>query len=521
MQEAALDKTISVGASEETLSSVSMPSKHMLTWAQQIAQAAQHDSASSMASRAQSQGTPSDLPADSLQAREQHEEPSGAHASTQGSQGTSAGDRDPFAYDGSAFGMGASERDVPVPSEPEQAAAPASSQADPFAFDMGAFGMASEPEPPLLAASQPQDPTPVTAASAAAPEQAPAAAQDPYAFDMGAFGMGAMSTAPADEEARSSAPARAANDPGSKAEAAQDSGPAKAATHADPYAFDMGAFGMAAHPPQEPVDSSLQAQASEAQHPSSAVHQHESAAAPAAPADPFAFNMGAFGMSGMTAAEETAEPVNRGKDQSSAVRPAEPAPEAAADPFAFDLGAFGISLPGATEQGADSRSAASLVAAQCSQQDTPMSSQPTATPAKSSGQAEGRSSSAMQQAQRQQQQATASQAAAGGLALALPEQEAFEPLTDVELQQLERLLLRAAGLHNGDSANGESALPCLSDANLPFVLISHSPVTLSPAHFRIASALLFVVIEVRCRKSFKGVPGYSKICKTQCDAYNV
>ncbi len=434
-----------------------MPSKHMLTWAQQIAQSAQNDSVSSIARRAQSQGTSSNQPADSLQA---HEQPSGADASTHRGQSTSSGERDPFGFDASAFGMGAPEGEVPAPSEPKQAA---SASADPFAFDMGAFGMTSDPEPPLSADSQPQESMPGTAESAAAPEQAPAAAQDPYAFDMGAFGMGAMS-APAVEEAESRKPEGAADDQGSRIEAAQDSAPAQPA---DLYAFNMGAFGMEAHPPEQPINSSLQAPASETGHLSSAVQQHDSIAAPAAQAaqaDPFAFDMGAFGMSGMTAPEGPSELSSTAKDQSSAVRPAEPAPKAAADPFAFDLGAFGVSLPDATEQGADSsRSAASPAAAQASQQDRQTSSQPLATPAETSGLAELRALSAMQQPQQQQQQqAKASQAAGGSLSLAPPEQEAFDPLTNAELQQLERLLLRAAGLDNGDSANGESALPRLS-----------------------------------------------------------
>ncbi|CAL5224911.1 g7676 [Coccomyxa viridis] len=466
--EAALDKTISVGGSEEAASGVSMPSKHMLTWAQEIARAAQKDSVSSIARDAQAQGTPSVPPADSLQAHKQPEHPSEAHASAQGSQGNS-GNRDSFAFDASAFGMGASEGEVPAPSEPKQAAASVSSQADPFAFSMGAFGMTLDLEPPLSADSQPQDSMPGTAESAAAPEEPPAAAKDPYAFEMGAFGMGAMSASAA-EEAESRDLVGAADDQGGTAEAAQSSAPAQPATHADPYTFDMGAFGMEkAHPSEQPTGDSLQAQALEAQHTSSAAEQHDSIAAPAAQADAFAFDMGAFGMSGMTAPEGPSDLSSTVEDQSSAEGPAEPAPKAAADPFAFDLGAFGVNLPDATEQGADSsRSTASPAAAQASQQDRHTSTQPSPVPAETSRQAEIRPLSAKPQAQQQaqqqkqgdhrqqnqQQQPTASQAAAGSLSLAPPEQEAFDPLTDAELQQLERLLLRAGGLDNGESANG-------------------------------------------------------------------
>lgn len=57
---------------------------------------------------------------------------------------------------------------------------------------------------------------------------------------------------------------------------------------------------------------------------------------------------------------------------------------------------------------------------------------------------------------------------AGGLSLAPPEQEAFDPLTAAELQQLEALLVRATGLDR--SSNGEdfspSSLDNLTDSEL-------------------------------------------------------
>lgn len=518
-QEAALDKTISIGTPEQAGSGDSMPSKHMLTWAQHTAQAARSDSTSSIARRARSQGTLSDQPADSIQAHEQPGQPIEAYALRQSAQSTSAGNGDPFAFDASAFGTGASagEAQSREPMPPQPSAAAASSHADPFAFDMGAFGMASEPEPPSSADTQLQDSIPDPAAPALAPVRMPAAAQDPYAFDMGAFGMGGLSAVSAGGEAASITPAEAAHDQGGEAETAQEGGPAKPAIHADPYAFDMGsfgmsvdlpeppkssgmiaqnsgahssspaadeaeqprvpaaladpyafdtgAFGMAPHTQKQPVDSTLHASAPEAEHQSSAARQYENVAGPAAHADPSAFDMGAFGMSTLTAPEETTlEHDSTG--QSSAAPSADKGRSSAADPFAFDPDAFGMGMPGAkVPQDTDSESGPSTAAAQPSQQqNVDPSSLSSAQPAR-------RALAGVQQAQQQRQQglqqrqlkgADALQAAAGSLSLAPPEQEAFTPLTDAEVQQLERLLSRAAGPDDSSSTNGESALSCLS-----------------------------------------------------------
>ena len=513
MQEEALDKTISLGAPEEYTCDVSMPSKHMLTWAQQIAQAAHSDSTSSTASHAKEKGRLSELPADSLQAHEQPVQPSNA---------TAVGDRDPFAFDSSKFSVGGSAGEAQGqetgPSQPEQRAPLANSQADAYAFDMGAFGIASEPEPPSTAYIHPAQPTPDPEAPAAAPREAPAAAQDPYAFDMGAFGLGGPSAASAVAEAKSSAPAEAAHGQGSWTEGGQDVGPAKPATHADPYAFDMGAFGMAvdpseqtddrgtttqdsaaqtslaaaaeaeqpekpasladpyafdlgafgmaAHPPEQAAEGNLQASACKPEDLSSAAQQDESIAGPAAQTDPFAFDMGAFGMSGISASDGAAIEHSLVKNsQSSAAPPLETGMQTA-DAFAFDPGAFGMSMPDATaEQGADNENTSFPAAAQGSQQRSSAPSSVASTSiAERKGQPEGRGLAGVQQAQQQQrepqhpqQKQAASWAAAGGLALAPPEQEAFDPLTDAELQQLEGLLLRAAGLDNSRSGNGESA----------------------------------------------------------------
>ena len=446
-----------------------MPSKHMLTWAQHIAR------------HARAQGTPSDPPADSLQAHEQPGQPRAARASAQSTQSTSTGKGDPFAFDASAFGMGASagEAQGQEAMPPQPIAAATSSHTDPFAFDMGAFGIALEPEPPSSADTQLQDSMPDPDAPALAPDWARTAAQDPYVFDMGASGMGGLSAASAGGEAASSAPAGAPHDQDGEAETVLEGDPARLATHADPYAFDMGVFGMAAHTEEQPVDSTLQASAPEAEHLSSAAQQDENTAGSAAHADPFAFDMGAFGMSGLAAPEE-ARIEHNSTGQSSARMPVETGGKTGADPFAFDPGAFGLGMPGVTAaQGTNSGSAPSPAAAQASQQqDVLPSSTSSAKPAQRAWQTEDWPNLAGAQQtqpqglrQHQQKQAAASQAVAGSLSPALPEQEAFNPLTEAEVQQLEQLLSRAARLDDGGSANGKSDLFCLSGT----VSSAHTP----------------------------------------------
>ena len=491
----------------------------MLTWAQQIAQAAQSDSTSSAGSRDQAQGRPSDPPADTLRAHEQPAQLSHTTAPSEGGQRTSAGDRDPFAFNLSKFSAGGSageeQGQETAPSQVKQAAASASSQADPFAFGMGVFGIASEPEPSSAADSHPAQPIPDLAAHAPVPEHAPAAAQDPYAFDMGAFGMSGVSALSAVAEAENSTLARAADGQSTDQNPGENIGPAKPATHADPYAFDvgafgmtvdlseqtggrgttaqqsaaqtssaaaaeaqeaekpasladpfafdMGAFGMATHPQEQAGNSSLQASAPKPQHISAAAQQDESIAGPSAQIDPYAFDMGAFGMSGMTTHDEK-EQRCVGKSQSSAAPTDERGAKTAADPFAFEMGTFGMSTPDTTQESADSENTTVLG---YQQRNAASLSIATTSTAEHRGQPHREDLAGMQQSLQQQRdhqhpqrkQANAPPlAAAGALALAPPEQDPFDPLTDAELQQLERLLLKAAGLDDSRSGNGESSL---------------------------------------------------------------
>lgn len=223
---------------------------------------------------------------------------------------------DPYAFDASAFGMGAMGDQ-----EQGEKAQPAGA-ADPYAFDPTAFG--GEPEqaeednaqPPLVQA--PKDPYAFDAGafgfgdSADEPQESapPAAASDPFAFDAGAFGFG-MPEAQAEEEE------------------GEEHNPSKpAAVSADPFAFDPGAFGFSGEEqPQQPhSDTAATATSGSAT---------ASVTASAAATDPFAFNAEAFGFNTVPEEEE--------QETQPEVAPAEEGTAAApADPYAFDAGAFGI-----------------------------------------------------------------------------------------------------------------------------------------------------------------------------------
>ena len=172
----------------------------------------------------------------------------------------------------------------------------------------------------------------------------PAGSANPFAFDMGAFGMGS----PAAEEHSSQRPVPQ---------------PEKAAPAAnvDPFAFDMGAFGMGT---METTMPSAESQPTAATPQSARLPEiRPSQPAPNQAADPYAFDMGAFGMAGPS--ESSA--IDVGQDSSAAAtQEAAPEPGLHADPYAFDMGAFGMAAPSessAIDVGQDSSAAATQEAA--------------------------------------------------------------------------------------------------------------------------------------------------------------
>lgn len=326
----------------------------MLTWAQHIASAAHGESSNSSTSHSQLQGSPSDPPADSGKTDGQAGQPSMSSPAMQQVASTSAADGDPVAFNASPFGTGESvdkqQGHGIKPSQPEQAAAAASSQADPFAFDMGAFGIPAEPDSPPAADTHAPASMHEADKPPAATQQVRAPSNDPYAFDMGAFGMGGLSAASDNDTAHVSAPAEAKQEESSTVLEAQDPGALIPAAAADPYAFDMGAFGMAVEAPGDAADSSMTARA-----------------------DPYAFDMGAFGMAVeiLEPAHDSSvtSPPSEAQNASSAAEDTQaPSISAApADAFAFDMGAFGMAMSDTADTAAE-RSVSSGAAQESQQQ---------------------------------------------------------------------------------------------------------------------------------------------------------
>ena len=250
----------------------------MLQWARQVAEAADASSLSNGSEPADSKSSGANIGPTLGQDRQADTSASAMQASSS----KPAGSPDPFAFDMVALGMGspaAEEHSSQQPVSQPKMAAPAAN-VDPFAFDMGAFGMDTLESTTSSAESQPTAATPQSARlpDIRPSQPAPSQAADPYAFDMGAFNMAGMSAA-AHKHEHSSSHGTVDVGQDSSAAATQEAAP-EPGLHADPYAFDMGAFGMAG-----PSESSA----------SMAPVQQE---AMPKPADPYHFDRGAFGMAG-------------------------------------------------------------------------------------------------------------------------------------------------------------------------------------------------------------------------------
>ena len=501
LQEAELDKRVSVDAADSAATAVSLPSKPMLQWACQVAEAADASSLSNGSKPADSKSSGANIGP----TLGQDGQADASAAAMQASTSKPAGSADPFAFDTGALGMGspaAEEHSSRQPVSQPEKAAPAAN-VDPFAFDMGAFGMGTiqSMTPPVES-----QPTAATLQSAELPEirpsqPAPDQAADPYAVDMGAFNMAVMSTAAHKYEQSSSygtdkvgqdssaaATQEAAPQPGlhadpyafdmgafgmagasessaSMAPVQQEEALPKPAAQSDPYAFDMGPFGMAGAASSPADDRRVQDTAAEPQHSSSAAHQAKETQ-PTAQADPFALDLGAFGMGGMTSTELPSSSLQEDEqaqehDTTHEARESgygETVSRPAADPYAFDMGAFGLSAP---PEAAQSNSSASSIAATASHQQRAASATKVQHVQQGSSAAPVRLLGSVRHAsprQQHQQHQGISSSAAGNHSLEPPREEPFDPLTDSEMQQLKRLLLRAAGLLESRSSLGKGHL---------------------------------------------------------------
>ena len=487
-------------AADSAARAVSLPSKPVLQWARQVAEAAGASSLSNGSEPADSKSSGANIGP----TLGQDGQADTSAAAMQGSTSKPADSAHPFAFDIGALGMGspaAEEHSSPEPVSQPEKATPAAN-VDPFAFDMGAFGMGTieSTTPPVES-----QPTAATLQRAELPEMrpsqpAPKQAADPYAFDMGAFNMAGMSAAAhkhehsssyaTDEVGQDSSPAAtqeavpkpaAQSDPyafdtgafgmagasessASEAPVQQEEAVPKPAAKSDPYAFDMGAFGMAGAASSPADDRRMQDTAAEPQHSSSAAHQAKETQ-PAAQADPFASDLGAFGMGGMTSTELPSSSLREDKQaqehdtthEAQESGQGETVSRPAADPYAFDMGAFGLSAP---PEAAQSNSSASSIAAKASHQQRAASATEAQHAQQGSSAAPVRLGSVRHASSRQQHQQHQgiSPSAAGNLSLEPPREEPFDPLTDSEMQQLERLLLRAAAVLESRSCLGKGHL---------------------------------------------------------------
>ena len=241
------------------LSPVSLWDRDIITWCQQLKEV--------------SPDLPERLESPPQQAQEHTQEPA-----------SHLGDGQKSVHDDFAFNMTAFEAKPPV-LEPGQSAV-ANSQADPFAFDATAFGTgatsATEKDPYAFDASQfGQEPG---LEFKEKPQSLSQPAADPFAFDASAFGMGAQVEKDpyAFDAAQFGQQSEAKEKPGSSVSNA-----------ADPFAFDASAFQPPSQPDRaaagDPFAFNMEAfqDQPETAHESAQPKAHQSR-------DPFAFDMGAF-----------------------------------------------------------------------------------------------------------------------------------------------------------------------------------------------------------------------------------
>ena len=430
------------------MSASSLPTKQMLIWSQQLAQAAQSGSPSN---DGQAQDKHTSSAAGCQQISSQSRRPQQSEKLHQEGLITSPSSSDPFAFNESAFGLtGLADNEQKPAAWAAQPVQDAASQGDPFAFDMGAFGMGHGVD--AAASSHPAESAADRAEGAAhQPQKTSAPIADPYAFDMGVFGMASTSAEASDRRSSSQTVSARAQPSTEGASAEAPAGPA------DPFAFDIGAFGMsaAAH---ESDDSNLQLASPQPQH--TAPHaRREEKLKPTAQADPFAFDMGAFGMGGMTNPTQVAgrDGAKGGADTSiSSLQQSgsdAPSTTALAMPEAFkgspgserEAAQSALSSEQHQNAGRDAEQAGSVAASRhAARQETRIS---------------GGIAGAQNSVQSEQSQCLQHSESAAGSSMSFtpPEQEVFEPLAEDEIRHLESLLLRASGATEGRNEDGRTA----------------------------------------------------------------
>ena len=417
----------------------SLPTKQMLIWSQQLAQAAQSSSPSKHLHDDQAQDKHVSSAAGHQQVNSQSKQPQHSKELHQEGLSTSASSSNPSALRLSASGLtGLADKEQRSAAQTMQHAA---GQGDPFAFDMGAFGMGHDMD--VAACSRAAGFAADRAEGAVhSPKRTPAPIADPYAFNMGAFGMASTSGETSDRHSSSQTVSARTQTSTEGASAEASAGPA------DPFAFDMGAFGMsaAAH---ESDDSSLRLASPQPQ--LAAPHaRREEGVRPTAQADPFAIDMGAFGMGGIADPAQEASGIEGQEGANTSLSSLEQSrsdgpsttsltiPEASGSSAGSDREATQSALPYAEQAGS--------VAA---------SKHTVRQEVNSSGETAGAHSSV--QSQQPQCLQHRDSAVGGSMSFTPPEQEVFEPLSEDEIRQLEGLLLRASGAMDGRDKEGETA----------------------------------------------------------------
>ena len=451
-QEAALNKTVSKDANGTAESAGSLPTRQMLLWSQQLAQAAQSGSSSNSLHDGQAQDKHVSSTAGCQQISSQSRQLQQLEKPYQEGLSASTGSSDPF-----AFNVSASELTEPAKSEQKAeawAAQPvqhAASPGDPFAFNMGAFGMGED----LAAAARSQrEEWAADRAGGAAhpPQQTPAPLADPYAFNMGSFSVASTSEAPNDTHSSSQGVSATVQRSTEGASAVASASPA------DPFAFDMGAFGMSAATVHEADDSSLRLTSPQPQQAAPCARDEDEVSS-TAQADPFAFDMGAFGVGGMAEpAQEASRDGAREGAATSLSSSEQRGSDAPSTPALIMPESFGGSPPmnTAAPQSASSSEQHQNAWRNAEQAGSVSASRPAVRQeSRDSSEIAGAHSSVQIEQPRSLQH---NKSTAGGcLSFTPPEQEDFEPLSEDEIRELESLLLKASGAVVGQNEEGKIA----------------------------------------------------------------
>ncbi len=448
-QEAALHNSVNKDVTETAVPASSLLTKQMLIWSQQLAQAAQSSSPSNHMHDDQAQDKHVSSAAGHQRVGSQSKQSQHSEKLHQEGLSTSAGSTDPSALRLSALGLtGLADNKRRSAAQPTQHTA---GQGDPFAFDMGAFGMGHDMD--AAACSRPAESAADRAEGAAhSPQTTPAPIADPYAFDMGAFGMASASEEANDRHSSSQSVSARAQPRTEGASAEACAGPA------DPFAFDMGAFGMSVATTNESHDSSLQLASPQPQH-AAPLARDEQEVRSTAQADPFAFDMGSFGMGGIANSAQEASENKEGEGADTSISSLEHSRSDGPSTTALTMPEASGGSPGSDREA--TQSALSSEQHQSAWRDAERAESVAASrhtvrqEVKSSGETAGADSS-MQSEQPQCLQH--SESAAGlSMSFAPPEEEVFELLSEDEIRQLESLLLRASGAMESKEGEGRTA----------------------------------------------------------------